>query len=137
MTRYAPPVGCRWGCERVSVHAAEGSAQPQGPNSACCLAGSLSAGWVHCPCPIPHPLAHPRTSPPPPPPFPPPFPPPAQVVDLLIKLYKFPNFSISRALLHGTPLQPDAAAPPPPGSPLAAARQGPDVPIGGCRAGQG
>ena len=25
-----------------------------------------------------------------------------QVVDLLLKLYKFPDFSISRALLHGS-----------------------------------
>ena len=38
-----------------------------------------------------------------------------QVVDLLIKLYKFPNFSISRALLHGT----RSAGGAPPGSPAA------------------
>lgn len=69
-----------------------------------------------------------------------------QVVDLLIKLYKFPNFSISRALLHGTP-----TAPTTPRSPAAAglgpsgpstsgpsasavstsSSVGPDVPIGG------
>lgn len=45
------------------------------------------------------------------------------MVDLLIKLYKFPNFSISRALLHGTGAAPPSAA--------AAAREGPDVPIAG------
>ncbi|KAL4857248.1 Phosphatidylinositol 4-kinase alpha 1 [Chlorella vulgaris] len=48
------------------------------------------------------------------------------VVDLLIKLYKVPNFSISRALLHGT----DAASPATPAAKGAPA-QGPDVPITG------
>ena len=34
-----------------------------------------------------------------------------QVVDLLLKLYKFPQFSISRALLHGAPAaNPEAEA---------------------------
>ncbi|KAL4452207.1 hypothetical protein ABPG75_007869 [Micractinium tetrahymenae] len=64
-----------------------------------------------------------------------------QVVDLLIKLYKFPNFSISRALLHGTgatPGSPRPAGTPPPPPPAAASvaagaapREGPDVPIAG------
>ena len=50
-----------------------------------------------------------------------------QVVDLLLKLYKFPNFSVSRALLHGTTAPATAA-------PGAAAKLGTDVPIGGCAA---
>ena len=47
-----------------------------------------------------------------------------QVVDLLLKLYKFPKFSVSRALLHGT-IMPVPAVP---GGVVA--RQGIDVPIG-------
>jgi len=34
-----------------------------------------------------------------------------QVVDILIKLYKFPQFSISMALLHGTPVLQNGAQP--------------------------
>lgn len=74
------------------------------------------------------------------PPIPPTHPHPhphPQVVDLLIKLYKFPNFSISRALLHGTGATPGgsgrAGTPPTPAASAAgtAAREGPDVPIAG------
>lgn len=36
-----------------------------------------------------------------------------QVLDLLVKLYKFPNFSISRALLHGTSAPSATPAPSP------------------------
>ena len=52
-----------------------------------------------------------------------------QVVDLLLKLYKFPNFSVSRALLHGTTAPTPATA-----APGAATKLGSDVPIGGCAA---
>lgn len=55
-------------------------------------------------------------------------------MDLLIKLYKFPKFSISRALLHGT--TPGSKRPPAPPAAVAATagaapREGPDVPIAG------
>lgn len=48
-----------------------------------------------------------------------------QVVDLLLKLYKFLNFSVSKALLHGI-IMPVTAAP---GGVVA--RQAIDVPTGG------
>ena len=65
-----------------------------------------------------------------------------QVVDLLLKLYKFPQFSITRPLLHGTVQPPPGAAAalkasPGGGQERITPRRDPSVPIGGCASGRG